>query len=189
MDELSWDFRLVVPDGWYVWDPDPATRSERVAVAVDERLLQSPDLGPARAPLVEVLSALWRDADDQGALAAAALWEHAAPAAIAASLTVLGYEGVAPDGADGPTTLAGLADRCLEKDRRAQEGPMQLLDSSGTSEPLPDSRSKVANNSAGVVGIRRKAHKGRLKPEASSRGGDLGQPAGVGPAPSVSGGR
>ena len=66
---------------------------------------------------------------------------------------------------------------------------MQLLDSSGTSEPLPDSRSKVANNSAGVVGIRRKAHKGRLKPEASSRGGDLGQPAGVGPAPSVSGGR
>jgi len=59
--------------------------------AVDQRVVTTPELAHAREALVEMLLGFWGDADDEGALAAAVLWEPGSPAAIAANLTVVGY--------------------------------------------------------------------------------------------------
>ena len=91
MDGLSWDFDLVVPKGWYVYDPDPSTRQELTAAAVDEHIRTMPELAPARQTLIAVLDGFWSDADDELALAAAVFWEPGTPAAVAANLMVVAY--------------------------------------------------------------------------------------------------
>jgi hypothetical protein len=101
MDGVSWDFGLTVPPGWYLYDPDPDTRLDSTLKAVDSRIEAVPEVAPARQALVDVVLGLWRDADDQGALAAAVLWEPAPRAAVAASLTVLAFS-------DGPGTIEAL---------------------------------------------------------------------------------
>ncbi len=91
MDELTWDFALVVPSGWYVYDPDPTSRRESTSAAVDDRIRETRALAPARSTLVDLLLGFWADADDELALAAAVLWEPGDPAAVAANLTVVAY--------------------------------------------------------------------------------------------------
>ena len=111
MDGLSWDFVLTVPPGWYLYDPDQETRLDSTAQAVKRRTEAVPELAPARQALVDLLLGFWRDADEQGALAAATLWEPAPIAAVAASLTVLAFSNAPATveellaGATGATTL------------------------------------------------------------------------------------
>ena len=101
MDELRWDFELVVPPKWYVYDSDPSTRGASTSAAVEERIRAVPELAPAREELIDMLLGFWSDADDEAALAAAVLWEPGSPAAIAANLTVVAYT-------DAPATLDEL---------------------------------------------------------------------------------
>ena len=101
MDGLSWDFALTVPPGWYLYDPDPKGRLDTTTRAVDRRIEAVPELAPARQALVDMLLGFWQDADGQGALAAALLWEPAPTAAVAANLTVLAFR-------DGPSTVEEL---------------------------------------------------------------------------------
>lgn len=123
MDGLSWDFGLTAPPGWYLYDPDPATRLDSTTRAVDSRIEAVPELAPARQALLDVLLGLWQDADHQGALAAAVLWQPAPMAAVAASLTVLAFS-------DGPGTveemLAGAAG-ATDLDVRPREAALAEL--------------------------------------------------------------
>ena len=91
MDELTWHVTLAFPPRWYAYDPDPTSRLDSTKAAVDDRIRETPALAPARLALMDMLLGFWAEADEQGALAAAVLWEPGDPAAVAANLTVVAY--------------------------------------------------------------------------------------------------
>jgi hypothetical protein len=110
MDDLTWDFNLLVPQAWYVYDPDPDRWVESTAREVDERIRHRPALAPVRQWLIDLLVGFWRDAHAFDALTAATLYEPGEPAALAANLTVVFGRRQAPGSvtAEIDTLLASL---------------------------------------------------------------------------------
>jgi hypothetical protein len=99
-------FRLALPPEWYRWDPEDEVESS--AREIDAFLGRHPEFAAARQALLRLLLDGWRDAADQGALAAAMLWQPAPGAALAARLFVLACERKAPG--DEPAEIAALLD-------------------------------------------------------------------------------
>ena len=63
MDQLTWDFDLVVPSNWYVYDPEASSRRASTMAAVDKRVVTTPELAHAREALVEMLLGFWGDSN------------------------------------------------------------------------------------------------------------------------------
>ncbi|HVW33738.1 MAG TPA: hypothetical protein VHL53_14470 [Acidimicrobiia bacterium] len=91
---MNWELGLTLPPQWYRWDRDDEVGSS--ARAVDAWLAEHPGFRPARQALLRLLLETWADATDQGALAAAVLWQPAPGAALAARLFVLVAERKVP---------------------------------------------------------------------------------------------
>jgi hypothetical protein len=103
---MSLELRLALPPHWYRWDPENAVESS--ARDIDAFLAEHPEFGAARPALLRLLLDSWADAADQGALAAALLWQPAPGAALAARLFVLASERKVPG--DEPAEIAALLD-------------------------------------------------------------------------------
>src|SRR5947209_1718958 len=110
MDALISNFTMAVPDGWYVRDKDPSGWEASTGRTVRERIAGRPDLAPAGAILRHLLMDSWQDADQQGAIAAATLWEPSedGTGATAATLVVLAADRAEPE--DDDAEIAGLLD-------------------------------------------------------------------------------
>ena len=110
MDQLTWSFSVAVPDRWYVRDEDPWGREASTARAVEDRIAGRPDLAPVEPVLRRLLMDSWQDAELQGALAAATLWEPSddGSGATAATLVVVAAERTEPE--DDDAEIAGLLD-------------------------------------------------------------------------------
>jgi len=107
VDGLNPSFSLAVPERWYVRDADTREWESSTASQMDERLACRPDLLAAASTLRRVVMDSWKDAESQGALAAATLWEPSddGRGATAATL-VVAAERARPD--DGAAEIAGL---------------------------------------------------------------------------------
>jgi len=140
VDGLSWNFSLAVPKRWYVRDEDAWGREASTARAVEERLIERPDLVPAAPLLRQLLIGSWRDAELQGAVAAATLWEPSddGSGATAATLVVVTAERGAPQ--DEGAEIAGL---------------LQLLGEPSDSDLAPREVSAVRLPAAAAVRLRR----------------------------------
>lgn len=108
MDGLNPSFSLAVPERWYVRDDDAWGWQSSTASQVHERLACRPDLRAAAPVLRQVVMDSWKDAESQGALAAATLWEPSddGRGATAATLVVVAAERARPD--DDAAEIAGL---------------------------------------------------------------------------------
>ena len=103
---MSFELDLTLPQQWYRWDRENEVESS--ARALDNYLTEHPEFGAARQTLLRLLLDTWADAADQGALAAAVLWQPAPGAAFAARLFVLAAERKVPG--DEPAEIAALLD-------------------------------------------------------------------------------
>jgi hypothetical protein len=103
---MSVELRLALPPHWYRWDPENEVESS--ARDIDAYLAEHPEFGAARQALLRLLLDTWADAAEQGALAAALLWQPAPGAAFAARLFVLVAERKVPG--DEPAEIAALLD-------------------------------------------------------------------------------
>jgi hypothetical protein len=125
MDALTWNFTVAVPDRWYVRDEDPRERETSATRAVDARLSGRPDLAPVAPVLRRLLMDSWQDAELQGALAAATLWEPSddGSGATAATLVVLAAHRREPE--DDDAEIAGLLE-ILGADSEIDLAPRQV---------------------------------------------------------------
>ena len=103
---MSVEVRLVLPPRWYRWDPENEVAS--TTRDIDVFLAGHPEFAAARAALLRLVLETWADAADEGALAAAMLWQPAPGAALAARLFVLTSERKVPG--DEPAEIAALLD-------------------------------------------------------------------------------
>jgi hypothetical protein len=103
---MNVELDLALPPHWYRWDPENEVESS--AREIDVHLAGHPEFGPARQALLRLLLDTWADAADQGALAAALLWQPAPGAALAARLFALAAERKVPS--DEPAEIAALLD-------------------------------------------------------------------------------
>jgi hypothetical protein len=101
---MSVGLRLVLPPQWYRWDPEnEAASTDR---DIDVFLAGYPEFAAARPALLRLVLDTWADAAQEGALAAAMLWQPAPGAALAARLFVLASERKVPG--DEPAEIAAL---------------------------------------------------------------------------------
>jgi hypothetical protein len=100
MAELTWDFAIDVPDGWYVWEPYPERRATSDAAQVDARIAASPELAPYRDHILGVLADFGASADARFAYAAATHWELVNGAPKVMHLMVAGGARHAPESND-----------------------------------------------------------------------------------------
>ena len=86
--------RFELPPPWFWWDPnDPEGSTAR---DLDARIVERPELAPARDTMLRVLLGFWDDATDQGAVAAGGLVEPA-DAALVATYVVAAAERMHPE--------------------------------------------------------------------------------------------
>lgn len=90
--ELTWDFEVDPPEGWYRWECYPERRAEFDAAQVDARIAEQPELAEHRAQILEVLADFGAHADRCFAYAAATKWEPAGEAPEVAHIMVAGGE-------------------------------------------------------------------------------------------------
>jgi hypothetical protein len=107
---LTWNFTLAVPDSWYVRDEGPVGEPTSTAGAVEAWIAERPDMAPALPIVRQLLMDSWRDAELQGAVASATLWEPSddGSGAKAATLVVVAAERTEPE--DATAEIAGLLD-------------------------------------------------------------------------------
>lgn len=84
----GWDFSLVIPDGWYLREPDLSSRAQSISEFADSLIEADPELASQRAEMIERYSTFSADADEKSALIAAMLWEPHDEVPIAADLRV-----------------------------------------------------------------------------------------------------
>ncbi len=104
--EPAWDFSLNIPDGWYVRDPELATRRASTERDVDRQIADDPALAPYREDLVEILLGFWLEADQKSAIIAATVWQIVEHTIVVANLAVLDGERQSPDSVE--SELAAL---------------------------------------------------------------------------------
>lgn len=97
MAELTWDFSVHVPEGWYRWDCYPERRAELDAAQVDARIAVRPELARHREQILEVLADFGAHADRSFAYAAATRWEPGEDVPEVAHFMVAGGERRHPD--------------------------------------------------------------------------------------------
>jgi hypothetical protein len=116
---------VAVPDRWYIRDEDPWGREASTVRAVADRIAGRPDLASVGSILRRLLMDSWRDAELQGAVAAATLWETSedGSGATAATLVVVVAERAQPD--DDAAEIAALLD-VLRTDSETDLAPRQV---------------------------------------------------------------
>lgn len=90
--ELTWDFALDAPEGWYRWECYPERRAEVDAGQVDARVAAQPELAPHRSQILEFLADFGAHADRCFAYAALTRWEPGDDAPEVAHFMVAGGE-------------------------------------------------------------------------------------------------
>jgi len=96
----GWDFAIVIPDNWYLRDPDLTTREASAVEFVEGLIADQPELAPWRADMLDRFRVFGNDADSKGAIIAAMLWQPAAEDLIAADLRIHEAERSAPASVD-----------------------------------------------------------------------------------------
>lgn len=158
----GWDFALSIPEGWWVWDPDGATRAATAARQVDERIAEQPELAHLRQHLIDMLLSYAEDADSKSVTVAATLWHLVDDVPIVADLRVVDGIREAPDSVEDeleavlragrhPSDLGepevGVVDlpagravrlRTLAETDRDEKGETLVLDTVQYSVPVPD---------------------------------------------------
>ena len=84
----GWDFTLVIPDGWYLREPDRSLRTQSVNEFTDGLIASDPALAPQRAEMIDRYLTFSADADEKFAVIAAMLWEPHDEVPIAADLRI-----------------------------------------------------------------------------------------------------
>jgi hypothetical protein len=90
--ELTWDFEVDPPEGWYRWECYPQRRAEFDAAQVDAWIEVKPELAEHREQILEVLADFGAHADRSFAYAAATKWEPAGDVPDVAHFMVAGGE-------------------------------------------------------------------------------------------------
>ena len=104
--EPAWDFSLNIPDGWYVRDPELASRRASTERDVDRQIADDPALAPHREDLVEILLGFWLEADQKSAIIAATVWQIVDDTIVVGNLAVFDGERQSPDSVE--SELAAL---------------------------------------------------------------------------------
>ncbi|MFG3209130.1 hypothetical protein [Streptomyces tendae] len=79
---------LSVPESWWEFDIRPEGREATIRALVDERLDETPELGPYRADLTAMLRKMAKDAHDSGALYLGCMAENFDGVPLTATVTV-----------------------------------------------------------------------------------------------------
>ena len=108
MEQLTWSFSLAVPDRWYVRDDDPRGSEASIARQVEDRLALRPDRAVAAPVLLQLLMDSWHDAEHQGAVAAATLWEPSDDGSGAAAATLIAVMAQRAEPDDDAAEITGL---------------------------------------------------------------------------------
>ena len=117
-DHPEWDYTLVLPDTWHVWEPDPARREESIAHTVEAWVADDPQLAPAREDLRRRIRLMDAEADARGSFVSAFFHQLMDGKPVVAFVEV--FEGIRnlPDDLDAE--LAHIAEQ------RAVEQPSHL---------------------------------------------------------------
>jgi hypothetical protein len=94
------DLVVQTPVTWYVIDPDRSTRRATAEADVSARMVEAPAFAPHRDEIVEGLMDLAEEAEDKGALFAAAYWDPTDAGPLIADLLILEGRRACPDDPD-----------------------------------------------------------------------------------------